>query len=227
MTHFHRALLLPLAIVAAAATASGESHATKTPGAIGIQIGYAIGAGSWQNHRYADVNQFGNDLVFVGDFEIGFNTPADRNAAAPSPFTTWSAAMIIAYTRLATSDWEDYVRDQGDYIESSAEIWHIDAVLRRRIVTTRYHLLRFEFGGGLALANSEETYQDLQYEYDFLQSTRGEIILGLVYDWRFRSFAGLTARTGFIWAGNGIKYADGEEMGITTFPLTVGIRFYL
>mgnify|MGYP000894072508 CR=1 FL=1 len=193
---------------------------------IGVQSGYIFGAGNWQDHRYAPVDQFGNSYAFLADFELTLRTDADQNRTAQNHFRVWSIALVVSHTSLSTADWEDWVNEQGDVLEASAAILHVDAVMRRSLLRSGNQQLRLEFGGGVAVANSEESYLDRTYEYDFLLGTRGEAVLGLLYDWKFGRSFGVTIRAGFTLAGTAVGYADGVNRDITYFPLTAGLRFY-
>ncbi|UCC81188.1 MAG: hypothetical protein JSW64_07480 [Candidatus Zixiibacteriota bacterium] len=175
--------------------------------------GYFQPSSDWKQHRYApNVDQFGGMLHMALDFEYRF----DRN---------WALAFYGQFNGLSTAEWENYVRQQGEYIEAEALMATFGLVVRPHVIVTSVNRTKLEFGFGLVTLSGSERYGGLSYDYDFL--AKGSIaFLGAVeHDWLFNKRTALVARIGILSAPKGVSYADGETETVVGFSFSAGIRY--
>ena len=212
MKKLTRKKVILLAIILSIAFASGTARGGSWSAA--LYGGYFMPTGGWTEHRYAPgVNQFGGGMNVGLDFEYQLGPK-------------WSLAAVVQYAGLSTSDWENYVKDSGEYLDAQARLFNLALAVRPYIVSTRANKIKLEFGLGIAFLTGEESYQGLTYGYDFMVNGSFSLVAGVEHNWLFNEKGALVFRAGLLYAADGISYADGESLSPLGFPLSLGVRYW-
>lgn len=202
------AIILFIGIIAAGAEAGNRWS-------VSLWGGYFLPTDQWKQHRYApDVDQFGGMFQIALDFEYRF----DRH---------WAVALYGQFNGLSTTEWERYVEQQGEYLESEALMATFGLVVRPHVIVTSVNRTKLEFGFGLLSLSGNERYEGLSYDYDFLVKGSLAFLIAVEHDWFFNKRTAVVARTGFMSAPKGVVYADGEDETAKGFSFSVGIRYTL
>ena len=94
-----------------------NTPAQEIEGAFGIDLGYLITMGDWNSHPIFDeVNLFNSNVCYGAEleFKVG-NIPI---------------GIFINYTKLSTSEYEDYIEDQGEYVSANASMMNLGAMFK-------------------------------------------------------------------------------------------------
>lgn len=178
----------------------------------GFEAGYLPFTGSWHEHRYADgINQFNGGPEFAFNFEVkgGF----------------FGYGFKAGYGIWNLYEWEDYAKSKGDKIDASASYFHIDYMLKMYPYTQKWNIVKLELGLNYFQADGQETYNGLNYDYDFLKWGIG-LFFGIEYNHFFNKHVAWSLQARYLGVSNAIEYADGETSHIGMMPITTGLRFY-
>jgi hypothetical protein len=180
----------------------------------GMYGGYAFSTGSWKKHLYAPgVNQFNTDLSLA----FSFSYKASPNLGID--FRT-------IYLRLNTSDWKNYVRLQGDRFDAQASCWVTPITLSFAVFQDSRNFASILGGIGLAFSGGNETFNRINYEYDFLHGVDFVFITGLDYNLILKPPIAFSMQGTLILIPSGVHYINQDPRTIIAFPITAGLRFY-
>lgn len=181
---------------------------------VGVDLGLGVPLGDWKNHRFAEnVTQFG---IGIG----GAMSVEGR-------FWDWGGLEIGGgIINLSTSDWEDFVRAQGENINTSAYLYYFNLLLKIYPLNQKPNIIKTRLGFGIVGAGANESYQGESYDYDFLK-VQGGLFVGVEYVRFLNDVLAISLNTSLLVAFEGIKYADGEDKTIIALPVFLGLRFHL
>jgi hypothetical protein len=171
--------------------------------------------GDWhQSPSAPSVNLIVGNFAIEGDLEFAIG---DR----------WTLAVEAGYTGLNGSDWEEYVRAQGDVISVSGSFTHIALLLRPHLKVTRPDIIRGEFGAAVIFASGHEVYSGKTYPYDFLGGTSFGMQGGLEYMRVLSNSVALTLKASVLFFPVAVQHVGGPAQGMLWVPVTAGVRFLL
>ena len=177
---------------------------------IGGDVGYFFPIGDWASHQYASgISQFQGGYSLTPEIAI--------------KFSDISLGIFYNYTKLRTSEWEDFVRSEGNTINVSASLSQLGGFIRYYFLSRERHLFNFEVGMNYIFLKGDEQFNGYSYEYDFLNPGIGFLIgLGFEYELNNRLSAVVNSRV--FWKPEGIMYNDGKAYDIFGVYIMPGIR---
>ncbi len=206
--HFSCAAFL-LFIITDAALCQKSFNTSST--SFGIDIGYFLPVGVWQEHRYAEgVNQFQGDIKISAEID--------------QKIFGLRMGLICGYSRLNLSDWEDYAKYKGDIIDASASITEFELLLKYPALKLSTSWINVDLGVGYFLMKGHEVFDAYSYDYNFFASRVG-IITGIEYKQLIFNDIALVVIVKGIFVIDGVQYADGLNRDVMGVPMTIGIRY--
>jgi hypothetical protein len=199
-------------MVVSAETAVADNGGRTT--VFGADLGLGVPLGAWKNHRYVEnVNQFG----------IGMGVAL----SVEGRFWNWGGMEIGGgIINMSTSDWEDYVRAQGENINTSAHLSYFNLLLKVYPLNRKPNVIKTRLGFGVVAASAKESYLGESYDYDFLK-VQGGLFIGVEYVRFLNDVLAISLNTSLLVAFEGVKYADGEDKAVIALPVFLGLRFHL
>lgn len=180
---------------------------------LSLQAGYAVASGEWTAHPYAPVTLLGQDFIVGG--EIAFRLSDNLALAATG-----------LYSKLNTSEWDEYARSRGDDVRSSASAAFIGILLRPYLKNTPPDLLSFDFGPVLFFGGGTENFAARRFEYDFLGSPVLGGLAAVEYDRMLGADYSLFLRLSAIYARSAVEYSGDAGRDLLSFPVTAGARIF-
>jgi hypothetical protein len=183
-------------------------------GAFGIDVGYLITMGDWNSHPiFKEINLFNNNICYGAELE----------------FKIWNApiAVFFNYAKLSTSEYEDYVQDQGEYVSASASMMNLGGMFKYYALKTKNHFINVDLGMGYIGFSGEETNDYGNVKYDFIDNTSNfTIIIGLGYKFKLEENIAFSLSAREIINPGGVKYkGSGKGYDILVLPICFGIRY--
>jgi hypothetical protein len=185
------AALLVLAL--AGACRGGEPLEISVSGS----LGYFVPLGDWTAHRFDNgVDQFQGGFTATPELELKVGDIA--------------FGLIYSYTKLGTSDWEDFVAQQGDVLDATASLNQFAGVVRYYMVDGAANRLALEGGLSYVELGGSERYLGYEYEYDFLQSGLGYLV-GAGFQHSFDERFAIVLPVRLLWRPEGVEYPEGKS----------------
>ena len=198
-------------LVLVLATANCRAGDSDPGSSLGVHFGYFVPFGDWTAHRYAEgVDLFQGDFTFGGELELRI-------------FGV-HVGFFLNYTRLRTTDWENFAQSQGDDISASASMTDYGIRFKYYFVRNAPNFVNLSLGVGGYNLRGQESFAGRTYDYDFLDGGVG-ITLGCAYKRQMSPRLALTLEARVIFVAEGVKYADGEVHDVIGVPVTVGLSY--
>ena len=176
-----------------------------------VHGGFFLPAGDWAAHRYAaGVDHFRGGLTGGGELAIAV--------------LGLRIGLYYDYSRLGTSQWEDFARRQGDDIAAAASMKDLGCRFHLDLWRDRRSSASMNLSVGHLSMGGTESYAGRTFDYDFLH---GGLSLGFGVGFTrvMAPHLALALRTGFNMVVEGIGYADGEQRDVYWFPATLGLIY--
>lgn len=206
-------IALAAALMPCSSAAQGERDSAQN--SVALRAGYAMPLGDWRQSPSApSVNLIIGSFALEADLEFAI---ANR----------WTLAVEGGYWSLNGSDWESYVRAQGEAITLSGSFTHVSILLRPHLKVTRPDIVRAEFGAALMIASGKEVYDGRTYPYDFLGGTSFGMQGGLEYMRVLSASVALTLKAGMVFFPAAVQHVGAPANAMLFVPVTAGVRFLL
>jgi hypothetical protein len=182
-------------------------------GAFGIDLGSLVTMGDWNSLRLNDeIKMFNSNVCYGGELE----------------FKVWDLpiGIFFNYAKLSTSEYEDYVQEQGEYISASASMMNFGLLLKYYAIKSPKHFFNVDLGLGYIGFSGSENSELFSYDYDFISKDANfTIVIGLGYKFKLEENIALSLSAREIINPGGIKYADGKGYDVLVLPVSLGIRY--
>jgi hypothetical protein len=190
-----------------------SAHAQEIDGAFGIDLGYLVTMGDWNSLRInEEIKMFNSNFSYGAELE----------------FRVWDLPMGIFfnYAKLSTSEYQDYVEEQGEYISASASMMNFGLLLKYYAVKSPKHFFNVDLGLGYIGFSGSENSELYSYDYDFISKDANfTIVIGLGYKFKLEENIALSLTAREIINPGGIKYADGKGYDVLVLPVCLGLRY--
>jgi hypothetical protein len=182
-------------------------------GAFGIDLGYLVTIGDWNSLRLnKNVKLFNSNVSYGAELE----------------FKLWNVptAIFINYAKLSTSEYEDYIKNQGEYVTASASMMNLGFLLKYYALKHPKQLLNVDLGIGYISFNGRETSELFSYDYEFINDKANfTIIIGLGYKYKVEQNIAVSLSARMVINPGGIQYADGKGYDVVVLPICLGLRY--
>jgi hypothetical protein len=205
-------LRLIIVVICYGGLADGQTPAVGVRNSLSLYTGYSLAQGDWTQHPYAPVSFFKQGFVFGG--ELAFRIT-----------DMLSVAINGGYSRLNTSDWENYARSMGDEVTSKASMGYLALMPRLFVKNTAPDLISLDAGPLMLFESGNERIGARSFNYDFLSSPKFGGVVGIAYDRYVSENFGVYLRVAGLWVPSALEYADRRSFALITIPITIGGRF--
>ena len=178
----------------------------------GIEAGYFIPTGPWNNHPYAE-----GIAHFSGGPGIGVEIE--------QKLTSVGYGLGFNYTWLTAGEWEDYVKDKGETVEGSGYFYTIDLLFKIYPWVTRNYLIKLELGLNYLSSGGKETFSGETYNFDFLSWGIG-LTAGIEYDHFISEHTALALRARYLNVFEAVDYSDNRKYNLAGFQINLGMKYY-
>ena len=204
-------LLLSLEVPREAPATWGENSPRNSAS---VEAGIFWPFGDWTGHRFAQgVNQFQRGLALGIELEHRFSELVGM-------------AVMGGYGSLDVSDWENYARSKGDFVEGSAYVFYGGARLKFYLFDQGSHSIKVGFGGLYFSSHGQEQFRSFVYNYDFFANSSAAFLAGMEYDVSIGTAIAGMLKIDLVVLPSGVEYVDGRTFSVYAVPTTLGFRFF-